>query len=220
MTQVVATGTVFLPFALQVCAVGPTLAPLAASVEEADVTLRVPDSMTDGAVGKSLYPNGYALWAVDRLYVESAADLDRIDADIADTERIRGVLLGSAQTAVRRFLNSYRWRLNQPRVHPVALDPAQFTLEMVHEDGSRDPLPEPFDAFFFHHTPQEAPLESSLNLETLQRLQQDVADGIEPPHADLYRLDIAWLEGNGETARAAELRALMLNHETVYSEGD
>jgi hypothetical protein len=205
MTMIVATGVVFLPFTLSVCAVGPTVEPLTAPIGDAEVTIRVPDSMTEGAIGKSIWPTGWAWWVVDRLNVEARASLDDIGADIDDTRRMRDYLLDAAQIAVRRVLNSYRWRLNQPQVHPVGVDPAQFALEMVHADGSRDMLPEPVDSFFFHSIPSEPPMDSSFNPGTHERLQRDLLEGIEPPHDELLRLDIAWLKSIGEAHRAEEI---------------
>ncbi len=209
MTRVIATGTVLLPFTLNICVIGDRVDPLTANVEDAGITITFPASMTEGTVGCRLYPSGYAWWVTDRLYVEASAALAEIGVEAGNIAGIRDILLESAGVAVRRLLNSYRWRFHQPQVHPVVLDPAHFTLEILLADGTRETLPEPAEAFFFNRTPSEPPLDSSVNAETLATLQRDVQDGIEPPHSELLALDLQWLDTIGETRRAAELRRIV-----------
>ncbi len=209
MTAASAQGVVFLPFRLNVCAVGDRVEPLRANIDGASVTISVPISMSEGAIGKSIYPDGWAWWVVDRLYVEVEASLADLGVEESMDERdIRSSLLGAAQTAVRRALNAYRWRLHQPEVHAVQIDPAQFTFALLHADGSSEPLPESVESFFFHRTPTQPPLTTSLNAQTYGLLQSDIALGTEPPLDEMIALDLEWLRSIGERARAREIATM------------
>ncbi len=211
MTRVVASGVVALPFTLNICAIGPDVDPISANVEDVDIDISFPASLTEGAVGKSIYQTGWAWWVVDRFYIEASASGEEMFAQYGDDlDPIRGTLLGAAQTATRRLLNSYRWRFGQANVHPVKIDTKLFDLDVVYDDGRRESLSEPLSSFFSDLASEEPPLESSINAETITVLQSDIQDGIEPPHTDLLELDLQWLESVGETRRADELRQLTI----------
>ena len=220
MTNASAKGVVYLPFQLNVCAVGDRVQALEANIDGAFVTLDVPVTMSEGAVGKSIYPDGWAWWVVDRVYVSVSASLSDLGVEDSMDERdIRSSLLAAAQTAVRRMLNAYRWRLHQPEVHAVQLDPAQFTFALLHADGSSELLPDSVESFFFHRTPAQPPLTTSLNAQTYGLLQSDVALGTEPPLDEMIALDLEWLRSIGERPRAREI-ATMCRLPEASDDGD
>ncbi len=202
--KLIADTLVPLPFTLDFCAVGPDVEPLTCHLNGLDATLFFPPSLSDGTDGQGVFGD-WAWWTGTtlRLVMEQAL------TQTPDIETVRRAALLTGTEILRRFLNAYRWRFGRPDVHPVTLDSRALALHILHDDGTREALPEPVASFFYQNLPSEPPLETSVNTTTLPTLQNDVRTGAEPPLAGQLRLDAERLDGQGETERAALVRGLM-----------
>ncbi len=202
--QVEASVTVTLPFDLDFCAEGPSVDPITVTLDGVDVELNFPPSMAEGTDGQSFFPSGWAWWKghsilIDLAHIVREHDLDEIEA-------LRTRFGDAADEALRRFLNAYRIRLNQPHVHTVRINRKSVQLVLVHDNGDTEALPEPLSEFFYNKTPHDPPLQSSLNVMTVGDIEADVRHGSAATVADHVRLDASWLEALGEGERAAFLR--------------
>ncbi len=144
-----------LPFRLNVCAVGDRVEPLRANIDGAsghDQRSAFDDRRGDGPQHLSgwlgLVGGGPTLCGRSRRRSPICGV-----GDSMDEREMRSSLLDAAQTAVRRVLNAYRWRLHQPEVHAVQIDPAQFAFALMHTDGSRNRCPSRWNRFSFTAPP-------------------------------------------------------------------
>jgi hypothetical protein len=204
--KVVGDVTVSLPYVLNFCAKGPDVEPIVVALDDVEVTLFFPPSMSDGTVGQSFFPSGWAWWTGStlRLTVTSPALESQIDV-----EEARRHLLLYANHVLRRFLNAYRVRFHQPQIHAVLIDPKEFVLSIRYENGVSDLLPEPESEFFFRHLPSDAPLNTSVNTTTLDHLRGEITSGSEVAVEQQLVLDAEWLESIGESDRANFIRKML-----------
>lgn len=194
-----------LPFTLDYCAQGPSVDPLHVEQGGILITIVFPPSMSEGTVGRSFFPTGWAWWTGLTLRLDMRASVAPAELDNPDALRRR--LLATGNLVLRKFLNAYRIRFNRPDVHPVAIDPKALELKLVEDDGTESALPEPVEDFFYNTTPDDAPLASSINAVTVEELGQFMFG--EQSVADHLRLDVLWLRGIGEDERAAALEKLI-----------
>ena len=183
-----------LPFTLDFCSRGPDVEPLACTLNNFDVTLFFPPSLSNGTDGQGIFGE-WAWWTGKSLRLVLEQPLNGGE----DTEALRAAALAAGQEILRRFLNAYRWRFGKPEVHPIVLDARALSLSIQHDDGSIEALSEPISAFFYQNMPNTAPLETSVNATTLETLQSDVQTGIAPPLAGQLRLDAEALENAGRS---------------------
>ena len=195
--RLIADTLIELPFKLDFCSQKANVEPLFCHLDGTDITLWFPPSMSDGTDGQGVF-GGWAWWTGKTLRLVQEREI----ADPYDAEALRANALETGNAVLRRFLNAYRWRFHRPDVHPVAIDPRNLTLEIIHDDGTREALPEPVAAFFYQNLPAEPPLETSVNKTTLATLQDDVEQDYSPPVSDQLRLDAEALEAQGEHERA------------------
>lgn len=202
--KLIADTLVELPFKLDFCSQKPDVEPLTCEIDGTQATLFFPPSLSDGTDGQGIF-GGWAWWTGKTLRLI----LERGIADAGDVEALRAEALMTGNAILRRFLNAYRWRFSRPEVHPVSIDTRTLSLEVIHDDGTREALTEPFSAFFYKGMPQKPPLAASVNAQTLAALQHDVQQAGDPPLADQLRLDAEALESQGERERAARIRTLI-----------
>ena len=202
--KLIADALIELPFKLDFCARGPDVEPLTCTWDGFDATLFFPPSLSEGTDGQGIFGE-WAWWTGKTLRLVLEQPLDGSE----DTEDLRESALTAGNEILRRFLNAYRWRFSKPSVHPVAIDIRALTLSVQHKDGTMEALTEPSAAFFYQTMPSKPPLETSVNVTTLESLQADVQAGIGPPLAEQLRLDAEALEAQGETERAALVRGLI-----------
>ena len=202
--KLIADARIELPFKIDLCACGPDVEPLTCTLNGFHATLFFPPSLGEGTDGQGIFGD-WAWWTGRSLRLTLEREIERV----GDVESLRETARAAGTEILRRFLNAYRWRLGQPAVHPVAIDPRCLTLEAVHDDGRREALAEPIASFFYQNMPKEPPLETSVNAGTLSALQADVQAGREPPMTEKLRLDAESLESQGETDRAALVRGLI-----------
>ncbi|MDQ2798016.1 MAG: hypothetical protein M3Y13_00040 [Armatimonadota bacterium] len=202
--KLIADALIDLPFKLDFCARGPDVDPLTCRLNETDATLYFPPSMGEGTDGQGIFGE-WAWWTGKTLRLV----LERDVASTDDVESLRAQSLATGNEILRRFLNACRWRLARPDVHPVSIDARTLTLELLHDDGRREALPEPASAFFYQSLPARPPLETSVSAQTLDALTADVRAGQSPPLAEQLRLDAEALEMQGEPGRANLVRGLI-----------
>jgi hypothetical protein len=199
--KLIADIPIELPFKIDMCARGPDVEPLQCALNGFGATLYFPPSLGEDTDGQGIFGE-WAWWTGRTLRLAMEREL----ADTNDPELLRAEALATANEILKRFLNAYRWRLNRPEVHPVAIDPRSVSLEIIDDAGRREALPEPVAAFFYQNMPSAPPLENSISASTLLRLQTDVQDGVPVPLNEQLRLDAEALEGQGERERAASIR--------------
>jgi hypothetical protein len=201
--KLIADIRIELPFALDFCATGPDLDPLVCTLQGVQITLYFPPSLSDGTDGQGLFGE-WAWWkgTIVRLIQE------REVSDVDDVESLREMALETGDEVMRRFINSYRWRLGRADIYPVRLDPRKLILTAEHEDGTRETLAEPISAFFYKNMPKDPPLKTSVNSRTLAMLRDDIAKGVEPNIGLQLDLDAEALEAQGEFLRAELIRGL------------
>lgn len=199
-----ADALIQLPFTLDFCSQKPDVDPLTCELGGTSATLYFPPSLSDGTDGQGVFGD-WAWWTGKILRLI----LERDVADTNDVDALRTEALTTGNEILRRFLNAYRWRFGRPDVHPVTIDPRTLSLEVVHDDGTKEALTEPFSAFFYQSMPKEPPMKTSVNAQTLTALQDDVRQGQEPPLVNQFRLDAEALEAQGEHERAKLVRSLM-----------
>jgi hypothetical protein len=192
--KLIANCPIELPFKIDLCARGPDVDPLTCTLNDFQVTLYFPPSLGDETDGQGIFGE-WAWWTGRTLRLVLERELETLE----DEEELRADALATGNEILRRFLNAYRWRLSRPEVHPITLDLRALALEIVHDDGRREALPEPVSAFFYQTMPSKPPLETSVN----------VQDGNAPPLAGQLRLDAEALEIQGEPERAELIRGLM-----------
>ncbi len=202
--RLIADTLIDLPFTLDFCSQKPNVDPLFCHLDGTDVTLWFPPSLSDGTDGQGVF-GGWAWWTGKNLRIVQQREL----AEPYDTEALRATALALADTVLRRFLNAYRWRFQRPDVHPISVDARRLSLQIAHDDGTTETLPEPVSAFFYQNMPTEPPLETSVNKTTLTTLQDDVQQGYDPPLAGQLRLDADALDAQGEHERAELVRSLI-----------
>ncbi len=204
--KLIADALIDLPFTLDFCARGPDVDPLVCTLNGFDATLFFPPSLSEGTDGQGIFGE-WAWWTGKtlRLVLEQPVEGN------GDTENLRAAALATSQEILRRFLNAYRWRFGKPQVHPVVLDARALSLSLQHDDGTIEALSEPLSAFFYQTMPNIPPLETSVNVATLDTLRGDVQAGTPPPLAGQLRLDAEALEAQGETERAELVKSLMEN---------
>lgn len=202
--RLIADTLIELPFKLDFCSQKPNVEPLTCHLDGTDITLWFPPSLSDGTDGQGIF-GGWAWWTGKTLRLVQEREIP----DAYDTEVLRTAALETGNTILRRFLNAYRWRFSRPDVHPVAIDARTLTLEVVHDDGTTEQLPEPFASFFYRNLPDTPPLETSVNAQTLATLQDDVQQGDPPPLSGQLRLDAEAIEAQGDHERAALVRSLI-----------
>ena len=202
--RLIADTLIALPFKLDFCSQKPNVEPLYCHLDGTDVTLWFPPSMSDGTDGQGVF-GGWAWWTGQTLRIVQEREI----FGPPDAETLRAAALETGNTVLRRFLNTYRWRFSRPDVHPITIDVRTVTLNIVHDDGTMETLPEPFDAFFYRSMPDQPPLETSVNATTLVTLQDDVQQGFAPPLSGQLRLDAEALETQGELERADLVRSLI-----------
>ncbi|BDI30016.1 hypothetical protein CCAX7_20670 [Capsulimonas corticalis] len=201
--KLIADIRIELPYALDFCAQGPDLDPLICNLHGANITLFFPPSLSDGTDGQGLFGD-WAWWKGTILRLVQEREV----SDIDDVEALREIALETGDEIVRRFINSYRWRLARADIYPVRLDPRKLIMSVEHDDGTRETLAEPISAFFYKKLPKDPPLETSVNSKTLAVLQGDVAKGVEPSVSLQLDLDAEALDGQGEYLRAELIRGL------------
>lgn len=202
--KLIADALITLPFTLDFCATGPDVEPLTCTLNGMDATLFFPPSLSEGTDGQGIFGE-WAWWTGKNLRLV----LEQTLTGGEDTEELRAGALAVGQEILRRFLNAYRWRFSRPEVHPVVLDPRVVTLSVQHDDGRLETLPEPLGSFFYQNMPSKPPLETSVNMTTLETLYTDIQTGIDPPLAGQLRLDAEALDAQGETERAEMVRGLI-----------
>lgn len=207
--KLIADTLIELPFKLDFCSQKPDVEPLTCVLNGTSATLFFPPSLSDGTDGQGIF-GGWAWWTGKTLRLI----LERDVSDIDDADALRADALTTGNAILRRFLNTYRWRFGRPDVHPIAIDPRTLTLEVVHDDGSKEVLTEPVASFFYQSMPKEPPLTASVSARTLATLQSDIQNAQEPPLADQLRLDAEALEQQGASERANLIRSL------ITSQGD
>ena len=202
--KLIADALITLPFTLDFCAKGPDVEPLTCTLNGMDATLFFPPSLSEGTDGQGIFGE-WAWWTGKtlRLVLEQPLTADE------DTEDLRSAAIATGQEILRRFLNAYRWRFSQPEVHPIVLDPRVLSLSLQHDDGHIEALPEPLSAFFYQTMPSKPPLETSVNASTLETLQADVQNAVDPPLSGQLRLDAEALDAQGEAERAELVRGLI-----------
>jgi len=202
--KLIADALIDLPFTLDFCARGPDVDPLVCTLNGFDATLFFPPSLSEGTDGQGIFGE-WAWWTGKtlRLVLEQPVEGNE------DTESLRDATLATGQEVLRRFLNAYRWRFGKPGVHPVVLDARAMSLSLQHDDGTVEALSEPMSAFFYQTMPNIPPLETSVNVATLETLRGDVQAGVPPPLAGQLRLDAEALEAQGEAERAELVRGLI-----------
>lgn len=200
--KVIAEANVDLPFNLDFCARGPLVEAISATIGRIPVVLHFPPSLSELTDGKGIFGE-WAWWTGRRLRVTM-----QWETPAADVEVLRGAAQTAGDEMLRRFLNAYRWRFARADVNPVRIDVQALELFEVVPDGTRHALAEPSSAFFYRNMPEEAPIETSVNITTHDMLQRDVREKREPPVADQLDLDAEALDAQGEYLRAELVRGL------------
>jgi hypothetical protein len=204
MIRLIADALIELPFKLDFCAQGPDVDPLTCEIERHQATIFFPPSLSDGTDGQGVFGD-WAWWTGKSIRLILERDVDSVED--ADTLRTEALAVGNE--VLRRFLNSYRYRMNRPDVHPIKIDPRVLNLKAVGDEGKTFELPEPFSSFFYKSMPKEAPLDKSVNAQTLALFADDVRNGQESPMIEQLRLDAELLEAQGEIKRAAKIREIL-----------
>jgi len=199
--------TVKLPFTLDFCAKGPDVDPIALDIDDLRVTVYFPPSMSDGTIGKSFFPSGWAWWTGSSLRITLERSLTGEDIDV---DSVRAHFVAVANITLRRLLNGYRTRFHRPQIYPVLIDPKELALKMEYDEGSSESLPESHETLFYRSLPSEAPLDNSINSATLNDLAAEIARDANPDVREHTLLDAEWLESVGEIERAAFLRSALL----------
>jgi hypothetical protein len=203
--QIFGDVTVSLPYSLDYCAKGPDVSPLSIVRDGVEVTIFFPPSMSEGTVGQSFFSSGWAWWTGNTLRLTSSF----IIASEFDVEVVRHQLLSVSNDVLGKFLAAYRSQFYKPQIYPVVIDPKDYSLTLIHDDGSVEALPEPKAAFFYNRIPRDAPLETSINVDTLDLLREGVTtEGCGSPDSQL-ELDADWFESLGDAARAHRIRQLL-----------
>jgi hypothetical protein len=201
--KLVGDVTVGLPYTLDFCAKGPDIEPIIFDSNGVEITIFFPPSMSDGTVGQSFFASGWAWWTGTTLRLTMSQN---IVGDNLDIEQARASFIEIGNKTLRRLLNSYRVRFHRPHIYPMRIDPKALVLKIEYHTGAAENLPEPFDAFFYQHIPDLAPLESSINLTTLSELAADLAGAGEQSVDEQLLLDAEWLESLQEFDRATAIR--------------
>lgn len=200
--NIIADATVDLPYNLDFCAQGADIDPISSRVGNLSVTIYFPAALTDGTDGQGKFGD-WSWWTGRRLRIWVEGDIDA-----NDVSAIREVAIDAADEVLRRLLKSYRWRFGRPDVFPVRIDPRRVDLYQVLDDGDREALPEPVEAFFYQSMPSEPPLKTSINSTTLDQFERDIRENNEPPVSVQFDLDAEALEAQGDFLRADMLRGL------------
>ena len=201
--KVIGDVTVALPYTMDFCAKGPDVEPLFVDYKNVHITVFFPPSMSDGTVGQSFFPSGWAWWTGQSLRITLEQPLLESDIDMA---ALRTTMRDAANWILFQLLNAYRARMDRPEIYPVKIDPKLLVLTIEYSNGEVDALPEPEDAFFYRSLPDDAPLQRSINSQTLGGLMQDISSNNSPSTYDLLILDAEWLEAQGDFERATVIR--------------
>ena len=101
--KIIADLLVELPFTLDYCAEGPDVASLLVPIDDIEITIYFPPSMSEGTVGQSFFPSGWAWWTGKTLRVSFSHILKPGELEL---ELIRSRFLSVGNLVLRRLLKS------------------------------------------------------------------------------------------------------------------
>lgn len=212
--NIIADTTLDLPFKLDFCAQGADIDPISCRIGSLSVTIYFPPSLSETTDGQGKFGD-WAWWTGRRLrlWIEGevgppAPNNAGPGVSTEELAALREVIQDAADEVLRRLIKSYRWRFGRPDLYPVRVDPRAVDLYEVLDNGERQALPEPVEAFFYQTMPSAPPLQTSINSSTLDQLERDIREGNEPPVSVQFDLDAEALEAQGDFLRADMLRGL------------
>ena len=138
--KVIGDVTVALPYTMDFCAKGPDVEPLFVDYKNVHITVFFPPSMSDGTVGQSFFPSGWAWWTGQSLRITLEQPLLESDIDMA---ALRTTMRDAANWILFQLLNAYRARMDRPEIYPVKIDPKLLVLTIEYSNGEVDAFQSP-----------------------------------------------------------------------------